>query len=75
MKKSIWPRVLFIIGIILLVCYIGGMVYIRYDYFADPLNAYGSAPATLYYMLHSVFFLIPSLVCFLIACLLYRKNK
>ena len=75
MKKSIWPKVWLVIGFILLAVYIGGMVYIHFDYHSNPASMYGSTPISVYYILHTVFFLLPSLVCFLVAYILRRKNK
>ena len=75
MKKSIWPMVWLVIGLILLAVYIGGMIYIHFDYYASPHYMYGSTPISIYYILHTVFVLAPSLVCILTAYFLRRKSK
>lgn len=53
MKKNIGSRILFGIGIILLMCYFGGLFYI---YNIQEYNPYASAGADLDALIHSVLF-------------------
>ena len=59
-KKNINPRILFRIGIVLLMCYFGGIFYF---YNIQEYNPYASAGADLDALIHSVLFLPPTAIC------------
>jgi len=74
MKKIIWSRVLFGIGALLLVCYIGGIIYF---YNFCEYNRYASAGADIDALIHSVLLLPPTIICLvssLILRMLYKKS-
>lgn len=73
--KSILAKVLFIIGILLLICFLGGLVYLRHDYYTNVISSYGSTPLHVYNIIHGVVFLVPSTICFVMAFLLNSKSK
>ena len=76
LKESIWPKVWLVIGIVLLVIYIGGMISIRHDFLTNDFYRYGSMPVNISYMLHSIFFLAPSVISLTVSFVLHRrKNK
>lgn len=68
MKKLIWSRILFGISIVLLIGYIGGIIYL---YNFCEYNPYASAGADGDALIHSVLFLPPTIIC-LIASLVLR---
>ncbi|GAA0760309.1 MULTISPECIES: hypothetical protein [Clostridium] len=72
--KSILIKISFITGIILLICFFGGLVYLRYDYYTNS-SPYASTPLSVYNIIHGIIFLIPSIICFVIAMLLNSKTK
>lgn len=73
--KSILAKVLFIIGILLLICFFGGLVYLRHDYYTNVISSYGSTPLYVYNIFHGVVFLVPSTISFVVAFLLHSKSK
>ena len=73
-RESILIKILFSIGIILLICFLVGLVYIRYDYYTNA-SPYASTPLSVYNMIHGVIFLIPSIICLVIAMALRSKTK
>lgn len=72
--EPILVKVLFSIGIILLICFFVGLVYLRYDYYTN-ISPYASTPLYVYNIIHGVIFLIPSILCFIIAIFLRSKSK
>ncbi|SDE92632.1 hypothetical protein SAMN04488542_103234 [Fontibacillus panacisegetis] len=76
MKKSIWPKVWLIIGCILMVCFVVGLIYLHNDY-PRVIQSYGSTPLSVYYAIHAVFFLLPSLICLTVSFVLHSgyRNK
>ncbi|ROR27177.1 hypothetical protein EDD66_10791 [Mobilisporobacter senegalensis] len=68
--KPTLVKVLFGLSIVLLICFLGGLVYIHYDYYNKTLPSYGSTPIDVYYVIHGVIFLIPSILCFVISLIL-----
>jgi hypothetical protein len=72
MKKNIGSRILFGIGIILLMCYFGGLFYI---YNIQEYNPYASAGADLDALIHSVLFLPPTAICLILSFILHIKAK
>ena len=75
MKKIIWSKILLGIGVALLVCYIGGLIYF---YNFSEYSPYASARAETDAFIHSILFLPPTLMCFMsstILCILYKKSK
>ena len=74
MKLKLW-KVLLFIGAILLVCFLGGLVYIRYDYYTNTLPSYASYPISVPIAIHGVIFLLPSIVCFILSLILRSKSK
>lgn len=71
-NKNIGLRVLLGIGIILLMCYFGGLFYI---YNIQEYNPYASAGAELDAIIHSVLFLPPAAICLIISLVLHKKAK
>ncbi len=71
-KKNIKPRILFGIGIALLICYLGGIFYI---YNIQEYNTYASAGADLDALIHSVLFLPPTVICLISSLILHIKAK
>ena len=74
MVKFISAKILFGISAVLLICFFGGLVYLRYDYYAN-ISPYASTPLYVYNIIHGVIFLIPSIICFIIALILRSKSK
>lgn len=75
MKKLVWSRILFSVGVVLLICYVGGIVY--FYNFAE-YNPYASAGAEVDALIHSVLFLPPTIICFLssfVLHILHKKSK
>ncbi len=72
MKKLVWPRILFSVGVVLLICYVGGIVY--FYNFAE-YNPYASAGAEADALIHSVLFLPTTIICFLSSFVLRKKSK
>ena len=75
MKKIIWSRILLGIGIALLVCYVGGLIYF---YNFVEYNPYASAGAEVDVFIHSVLVLPPTIICLLsslLLCILNKKSK
>ncbi|AEY66093.1 hypothetical protein Clo1100_1889 [Clostridium sp. BNL1100] len=75
MMKSINSKVLFCVGIILLICFFGGLAYLRYDYYTNTLPSYASTPLSVYNIIHGVIFLPPSILCFIMSLILRTKPK
>ena len=71
-KKNIKARILFGIGIVLLMCYFGGIFYI---YNIREYNPYASAGADLDALIHSVLFLPPTAICLILSLILHIKTK
>jgi len=71
MKKNIMARVLFGIGIVLLISYVGGLVY--FNYFAH-YSPYASAGANVDSFIHTVLFLPASILCLLLSIILHMKS-
>lgn len=74
MLKPILSKILFCVGIVLLICFFGGLIYMYYDD-KNTAFSYGSAPISLYYIIHGVIFLPSSILCIIIAFLLRSKSK
>jgi hypothetical protein len=74
MVKFIFAKILLIIGTILMIIFIGGLVYLRYDYYTNS-SPYASTPLSVYYWIHGLFFLVPSILCFIITLILRSKSK
>lgn|GEM_PF-833555 len=72
--KSILVKILFSIGIVLLICFFVGLVYLRHDYYTN-ISPYASTPLYVYNIIHGVIFLVPSFICFIVALLLHSKSK
>lgn len=75
MKKIIWSRILLGIGVALLFCYVGGLIY--FYNFAE-YSPYGSGGAEIDAFIHSVLVLPPTIICLLsslILCILHKKSK
>ena len=72
MKKNIGSRILLGIGIVLLLCYFGGLFYI---YNIQEYNPYASAGADLDALIHSVLFLTPTTICLILSLILHIKQK
>ncbi len=73
--KSILAKVLFSIGIILLICFFGGLVYLRYDYYTNTLPSYSSTPLSVYNIIHGIIFLPLSILSFIVSFILRSKSK
>ncbi|WP_201260081.1 hypothetical protein ACF3M2_13180 [Tissierella carlieri] len=73
--KSILYKVLLAAGIVLLICFLGGLMYLRYDYYTNTLPSYNSTPLSVYYLIHGVIFLIPGILCFIMSMILRSKLK
>ena len=72
MKKNIGSRILLGIGIILLICYFGGIFYI---YNIREYSPYASAGADLDALIHSILFLPPTVICLILSLILHMKSK
>jgi len=71
-KKNIGSRILLGIGIVLLMCYLGGLFYI---YNIQEYDPYGSVGADIYALIHSVWFLPPTAICLILSLILHVKAK
>lgn len=71
-KKNTMSRILFVIGIVLLVCYFGGIFYI---YNIQEYNPYASAGVDLNALIHSILFLPPTAICLILSFILHIKTK
>jgi hypothetical protein len=71
-KKNIKARILFGIGIVLLMGYLGGIFYI---YNIQKYNPYASAGADVDALIHSVLFLPPTAICLILSLILHIKTK
>lgn len=74
MVKSILAKILLILGAILMIVFLGGLVYVRYDYYTNS-SPYASTPLYVYYCIHGLFFLVPSVLCITIGLILKPKSK
>ena len=72
MKKLIWSRILLGIGIALLLCYVGFLIYF---YNFHEYNPYASAGADVDALIHSVIWLPPMTMCLLLSLVLRIMNK
>lgn len=72
MSSKTKSRVLFGIGIVLLMCYLIGIFYF---YNIQEYNPYASAGADLDALIHSVLFLPPTAICLILALILHVKAK
>ncbi len=72
MKKNLGSIILLGIGIVFLICYLGGLFYI---YNIQEYNPYASAGADLDALIHSVLFLPPTAVCLILSLILHVKAK
>ncbi len=73
--KSILAKILFGIAIVLLICFFGDLIYLRYDYYTNTIPSYASTPLYVYNIIHGIIFLVPSIICFIVALLLRSKSK
>ncbi len=71
-KKNVGSRILFGIGILLLMCYFGGIFYI---YNIQEYSPYASTGAELDAIIHSILFLPPTAICLILSLILYIKSK
>ncbi len=74
MKKVYIYKVLFIIGFVLLGCFILSSVYDSYHYIFGSWK-YGSAPLDLYIAIRALEFLLPAIISFVIAYILKVKSR
>lgn len=75
MKKLIWSKFLFIGSIVLLICYVGGIIYF---YNFCEYSPYASAGADLDALIHSILLLPPTIICLvssLVLRILSKKSK
>lgn len=72
MKKNIGPKILLGIGIVLLICYAGGIFYF---YNIQEYNPYASAGADLDALIHSALFLPPTVICLIASLILHIRAK
>lgn len=72
MNKLIWSRILLGIGIILLVCYVGGLIYF---YNFHEYSPYASAGADVDALIQSVLFLPLTIICLLSSLVLRISHK
>lgn len=73
MLKSIVGKIVFGIGTVLMICFLGGLVYLYSDY--NKLSPYGSTPLYVYVVIHGLIFLVPSILCFITTLILHSKSK
>lgn len=71
-KIGIKAKILFGIGIVLLMCYLGGIFYI---YNIQEYSPYASTGAELDALIHSVLFLPPTAICLILSLILHIKTK
>lgn len=72
MKKLLWGRILLAVGAILLVCYVGGLIYF---YNFQEYNPYASAGADVDALILSVLLLPPVIICLLVSLVLRLLDK
>lgn len=72
--KSIVGKVFFGMGILLLICFFGGLAYMYY-YQANTAFTYGSTPQSVYNIIHGIIFLPPSIICFIISWVIRSKSN
>ena len=72
MKKNIGSKILLGAGIVLLLCYLGGIFYI---YNIAEYNPYASAGADVNAFIHSVLILPPTVICLVLSLILHVKAK
>ncbi len=53
MVKSIFAKILLIVGTLLMIIFIGGLFYLHYDYYTNS-SPYASTPLSVYYLIHSL---------------------
>ncbi|WP_406242170.1 hypothetical protein [Tissierella carlieri] len=73
--KYTLEKILFGIGIVLLICFFGGLAYIRDDYYTNTITSYASTPLSVYNIIHGIIFLVPSILCFIVSLVLRSKSK
>lgn len=71
-NKHIGSKLLLGIGILLLICYFGGLFYIYNIQMYDP---YASAGADINAFIHSIVFLPPTIICLILSLILHIKTK
>ncbi|PKM49096.1 MAG: hypothetical protein CVV02_17665 [Firmicutes bacterium HGW-Firmicutes-7] len=71
-KKNIMSRILLGIGIVLLMCYFGGLLYI---YNIQEYSPYASAGADLDALIHSILFLPLTAICLILSLIVHIKTK
>ncbi|MCM0651105.1 hypothetical protein NBE98_22355 [Clostridium swellfunianum] len=71
-KIGIKVKILFGIGIVLLMCYFAGIFYI---YNIQEYSPYASTGAELDVLIHSVLFLPPTAICLILSLILHIKTK
>lgn len=71
-KSQTGARLLLGIGIVLLMCYLGGLFYI---YNIQEYNVYASAGADLDAIIHSILFLPPTVICLILSLIICIKTK
>jgi hypothetical protein len=72
MKKNIGSIILLGIGLVLLMCYFGGLFYI---YNIQEYNPYASAGADLDALIHCVLFIPPTAICLILSLILHLKQN
>ncbi len=70
--KNIRAGILLGIGIVLLICYLGGLFYI---YNIKDYDPYASAGADLDVWIHSVLFLPSTVICLILSLITHIKGK
>lgn len=75
MVKFNLSKVLFGVGTVLLVCFLGGLVYLYYNYYTNTFPSYASTPLSVYILMHGVIFLVPSILCFIMFLILSSRSK
>lgn len=71
-NKGIKAKILFGIGMVLLMCYLGGIFYI---YNVQEYSPYASTGAELDVLIHSVLFLPSTAIFFILSLILHIKTK
>lgn len=74
MKKVNFSKVLLVIGFLLSVCFILGSVYDCYRYYRGEYQ-YSSSPLYLYIMAQALVFLLPGIICIVIAYVIKPKHS
>lgn len=72
MKQLIWSRFLLAAGIVILGCYLAGLIYF---YNFREYNPYASAGADVDALIHSALFLPPAIICLLLSLVLRISHK